>query len=323
MPTPLLDNRQLGGDVQRPNLLVNGGFENWQRGTSFSTSGQWAADRWQLSIGGSSTITISRATAAESGSGGYAVVGAYTHGAAGNYAYLEQSLTTEILPQIKGKTVSLSVRAYGGVNYAPGCAQVALTSSGAASNIDARGTMTTVGPQTLTATATVPSDATGLVIRLFWVNISSTTYWDNASLVVGSVPAAADPQGWQPMHPADDLARCKRYYQRWQSGQGNTYLGVGSAQSATVGYAMFGPWPVTLAVTPTLTISAAADFVVVNKSLATSWPVTGVTMPVPYASLAGPILLSMTIGTSSLTPGDQIYFVANTTTAWLALEANP
>jgi hypothetical protein len=37
---------------------------------------------------------------------------------------------------------------------------------------------------------------------------SCTAYLDNACLVVGSTPA-----DYVPMHPADDLARCERYYE--------------------------------------------------------------------------------------------------------------
>mgnify|MGYP003674589003 CR=1 FL=1 len=48
-----------GGNVRagRKNLILNGGFDVWQRGTSFTTNG-YTADRWELGLSGAtSTVT--------------------------------------------------------------------------------------------------------------------------------------------------------------------------------------------------------------------------------------------------------------------------
>jgi len=327
VPTPVLDNRQLGSDVQRPNLLVNGGFEFWQRGNGPFTA-SFCADRWALwpSNGGTggTTISCSRDTANAEISGACAAI---TPGGTAPTTALPAQIyqypahqndggTGVLWGQVYGRPLSLALRVKTSVaNAARAMIQIA-SNPYYGSYHTGNGQYQTL-TVSVTAAQTTGLSAVGPTVALN-MEALGTYYIDSAMLVIGSQPC-----DYVPMSPADDLARCKRYYQRWASGQGNTYLGTGSAQSATVGYFMFGPWPVTLAVTPSLSYSAVGDFVAVNKGLGTSWPVTAISAPVPYASLAGPILLSFTIGTSSLVGGDQVYFVANATTAWLSLEANP
>ena len=50
----LIPNNLLGSDVPRPNLLQNGGFEQWHYGVSFSPTSAGAmltADNWIASLG--------------------------------------------------------------------------------------------------------------------------------------------------------------------------------------------------------------------------------------------------------------------------------
>jgi len=61
--------------------------------------------------------------------------------------------------------------------------------------------------QVLTVTA-APVAGTQIIQPFISFSGSCTAYIDNAMLVVGSVPA-----DYAPLHPADDLARCLRYYE--------------------------------------------------------------------------------------------------------------
>jgi len=45
------------GGITGRNYLINGGFDFWQRGTTWSGSGYSAADRWYVSIAGTTTMT--------------------------------------------------------------------------------------------------------------------------------------------------------------------------------------------------------------------------------------------------------------------------
>ena len=49
--------------IINPNLLINGDFQVWQRGTSFSNiSNKYAADRWRIQNGNSATALVEKST---------------------------------------------------------------------------------------------------------------------------------------------------------------------------------------------------------------------------------------------------------------------
>ena len=52
----VLTNSQIGG---RRNVVINGGFQCWQRGTSITASG-FSADRWRSTTGSGGAMTVSR-----------------------------------------------------------------------------------------------------------------------------------------------------------------------------------------------------------------------------------------------------------------------
>src|SRR6516165_6214619 len=103
-------NIQLASDLGRMNLAVNGGLEIWQRGTSFSTSSAFGADRWQFNCGGSSTITWTRVSTntVDSTRSGYCAGFTYTHNAASDFI---QQLAGDMAFAI-GKQLSLSIRVW-------------------------------------------------------------------------------------------------------------------------------------------------------------------------------------------------------------------
>jgi hypothetical protein len=101
----------------------------------------------------------------------------------------------------------------------------------------------------LTVTYTTVADTTFVNCGIKFV-LSCTAYIDNSMLVVGSV--AAD---YAPLHPADDLARCMRYYEGIGNQTQNVAFG-GYNAAAGISY-----WPLHYSarkpVTPTVTIAGA------------------------------------------------------------------
>ena len=273
--------------IARNNLLVNGGFEIWQRGNGpYTTDLGYTADRWFFTKnGGTSTFSISRDTTnMDAGSGACAAV-AYTHGSAVSdlYQKLEDS------PNLKNRTMTVSARVRSSVANA-----VRLCLQGAAQNFS--GFHTGDGTyQTLTVTASMGTPGTFAVFFRF--GASGTFYVDNAMLIVGPNPA-----DYIPMHPADDLARCQRYYE--QVGINGAVFHGGWAGVAGEAIGTDRRFRAYKAVNPTIT-------------LLTPWTVTNCAQPVVLASTSDGVSFY-----AAATAIGHVQFLT-TTSAWIIAEANP
>ena len=238
-------NVELARDTARDNLLTNGGFEIWQRGNGPFTTNSWGPDRWTLGWSGSSTLSVSKETSIVSdGSQSSARV---TFTAASGYVTLTQPLKMTDL-SLRGKSLSFSMRVRctvaSQVKIAAGSDGTAAVYAESAFNVQANQW------ETLTVSVgAVPSDATvvNLLVYVGFTNpVSCTAYLDNAMLVVGNV--AAD---YAPLHPADDLARCLRYYEVIGNVVGTGEMGAGQCHAVTG--AVFPLRYTTKPVVPTIT----------------------------------------------------------------------
>jgi hypothetical protein len=231
-------NANLGPDVARANLLTNGGFEIWQRGNGAFAGNGYNADRWISSVVGTDTLSVSRDTTNQDSASGSIACAASTFtlgSGAGSTALFNQIMLADGF-QLRNRQVSASIRVRTATANAVRLAGYDGTSWNYSSFHPGGGTY-----QTLTVTWTPGASATNFSVAVFFA-VSCTAYLDNATLVVGSVPAT-----YVPMHPADDLARCLRYYEILQP---DLSLYHGSAG----GVCLYGlPFRALKAVTPTLT----------------------------------------------------------------------
>jgi hypothetical protein len=102
--------------------------------------------------------------------------------------------------------------------------------------------------QTLTVTETIPVGVSSIIARVL-LDVACTAYLDNACLVVGSQAA-----NYVPLHPADDLARCLRYFQVIGGTNGSRIcVAQAYAPTAALGVINYAQ----KAVTPTLTANGA------------------------------------------------------------------
>ena len=223
----------------RKNLIINGGFDVWQRGTSFTTSAEYTADRWQLHLsGGTSTVTQQTFTVGQ------------TEVPDNPTYYLKMNTTTgdnncgmfhrvEDVRNGAGQNVTVSFWAKG-ANPAGGTFDFMSSQrfgAGGSSNVE----ITT--PLTVTSSwakythtfslASISGKTMGtgsslvLIIRQS-AGDTSTTAWNlniaNVQLELGSVATDFEHRSY-----GEELALCQRYYEVIASGASNSnqFFGIG------------------------------------------------------------------------------------------------
>jgi hypothetical protein len=322
-----LESQAIAYGNQNPNVIINGGFDIWQRGTSFTADG-YCADRWYFDETG--TCTVSQETTSLPEGVRYALK-AYA-GSGNDSADISQSLETFTVIPLRGKTVTLSFYIKTDSDASANIAniEIAVDYSNAT---DARTSQTTsvyssfiypsdyVNTWTrVSATFVVPSDALGLKIgfepaRTPDVLGAVGTYWlANVQLEQGSTATsfrrnANNIQG--------ELAACQRYYYRI-NGSGNTFttFGQGYANSAT-SFRLAVTVPSPIRINPSVEWSGSNSFTV-RGSASAGVTFQSVVIDPLFSSESLPVVQFTTSGTMTLN-GHGLILSNNSTTSWLAL----
>ena len=196
-------------NIGHENILINGGFEIWQRGTSFSTpaDGAYTADRWQNKGATGPTFTITQENGAGNvDNGQYSLKLNVTVTGSGVSASVAQWV--ENYQYYAGKTISASVRVKTTITKVR--LQIDTGVGGAYSAYHSG----SGNWETLTITYAVESNVSALGLYIGQRNEGSNIqtgifYADSAMMVVGT-----EPQAFVPLIISDDLARCQRYYEK-------------------------------------------------------------------------------------------------------------
>lgn len=264
------DNVSINGVVIRPgfldneNRIINGAFDVWQRGTSFTTSA-YGADRWvNVNVGG--TVTMSRQSFTIGEKLGknnpkfYLRQSCASHTLASHFGNVTQRI--EGVESYAGETITVlgwARRSSGAGNASVDVFQFFGTGGSPSSSTFATPVSIplTTSWEPFAATFTLPS-VTGKVLGTnsndhlgirFWTSAGSDYNSVSGSLGLQTIgvdfwgihirrgthaPSAALDYVQPELGP--ELARCQRYFIRWQGvvdGTGFPAIGVGYASSAT------------------------------------------------------------------------------------------
>ena len=254
------------------NVLINGAFDIWQRGTSFTSgalaSPYFVADRWQATRGGAASgATISRQTSGAPTGFQYYVRLQRDSGNTGTQGInLGQCIETSMAQPYASQTITLSFYARAGATYNSAASNVNVyiytgtgtdqnnfsgTYTGVATALNSTASVTTSW-QRFSYTVTLASTVTEfepLIITQHSGTAGATDYVDvtGVQIEIGSVAtgftrAAGTIQG--------ELAACQRYYYRITPVTSLGRLGIGNVTSST-GAEIGFTFPVTMRTSPT------------------------------------------------------------------------
>lgn len=239
------------------NLIINGDFSVWQRGAGPFTTAAYTADRWFLNLSGA-TVTLDQASFALGQSdvpGNPRYYAEFDITTGNDNCHLQQRI--EDVTTAAGNEVTLSFYAKG-INPGGGSFSVDATqwfgtggspSTSVVTNVTTSGVLTSSW-QRFEYTFTVPS-VSGKTLGTngddsFWIQIgqqldTSTDAWNidisNVQLEFGNTATE-----FEYVTPADQLARCQRYFERFTttaSDQSIIAFGAASTTTSVVGHLHF------------------------------------------------------------------------------------
>ena len=314
------------------NLVVNGGFDIWQRATSATTSTAdyyGPADRWQttrLSSDTGRTFSRQSVTSADT-----AVLN-FTYymrcqrdssNAALNSILMTTSFETTSVRKTQNKYVTLSFYARAGANYsaASGYLRAYITTgtgtdgrlitgnfTSPATLVDSNNVLTTSWKRfTVTTSAAVANTVTQMGISFQFTPVGTAGAADYYDITGVQLETGTAPSEFEYREFGDELRRCQRYYyQIGPSGATGYPFGSGFALSTTSGR-IFVPFPVTMRTAPTISTSGTAANYLVTRAGGADNVTVGPSIDVASEQSA---TLSVNIAAASIT-GQGIMLVNN------------
>ena len=313
------------------NAVINGGFDIWQRGTSFSNptsvATAYSADRWVCyrAAGFTTGVTISRQTTSDTTNLPNIQYCARVQRTAGNTStvntYLANNFETVNSIPMAGKIVTLSFYARKGADFSGTFNAEIATGTGTDQNIingltgsatiaSSAFTLTTTW-QRFTVTGTIGSTATQIVPYVFQTpsGTASTNDYFEITGVQPELGSSATPFSRNGATIQGELAACQRYYYLTSSADGAyTHYGMGQAYSTSAAKfeVMF---PVTMRIAPT-SVSVTGNIGALNSG---NTAINNGTITVDANSKDRACLIIT--GSSGLTAGNATTIMANASTA--------
>lgn len=314
------------------NKLLNGDFQVWQRGTSFTDptgiANMYCADRW-ASFRGSWTAGITTTQQNVQTNSSSIRVQRNNTNASTATMQLNQSLETVDVKKLAGKTVTLQLKALKGANFSAASSNLTVqliygtgTDGNLGSGFTAQAvagtlaaTLTTTNTQ-FSLTAAIPSNATQLAVQFSYTPVSSALaadYFEVTDVQLEESPIATP---FERRSYGLELSLCQRYFVRLVDKTGNHSIGTGVAISATAMqlHRYFG---VEMRIPPALTLSGAANFICINSTGGTAGAATSITLGLTKSNC---VRFDVTVG-SGLVAGNSASCQSQNTSATLDLSS--
>jgi hypothetical protein len=276
------------------NFVVNGNFDFWQRGTTFTLSGgattsTYTADRWASGINLGTTVSRVSAVNPESS---YALRIQRTSGnTQSGDGFINQVIESSMVQMLAGKTVTLSFYLRKGADFSGAAVYcvprfgtgvdegVALGYGGgwAGQNQLVHTVVPTTTSVRYSKTFTVPAGTREMMLLMGPQSMSGTAgtndwiEFEQVQLEIGSITTGFSRAGGTVQ---GELSTCQRYYTRL--GGDSTYgvIGTGIAASATeASYVIVFPVPMRIMpASVEFSLVRATDFITINS------PITNITL---------------------------------------------
>ena len=271
--------------VAGKNAVINGGFDIWQRGTSFAvpstSTSSMIADRWNV-FRGATGSTASRQVTGDTTNLPNIQYCLRFQRDSGNTSTanlnLIQNLETVNSIPFAGKTATLSFYARAGANYsATSNALIVLLRSGTGTDqnflngytgvndvISGTATLTTTW-QRFTFSGTVPTTATELAIQIQEnpTGTAGANDWFEVTGVQLEIGSAATPFARAGGSIGGELALCQRYFYAVNRNLVNRIIGQVISTNRAIPVLMF---PVPMRTTPSVTYDTSTNYTVCNVS---------------------------------------------------------
>jgi hypothetical protein len=254
--------------VAGKNLVINGDFGIWQRGTSFTSTngtGFFGADRFNI-YSGTTGRTFSRQNTSPTGNSYFIRIQRDSGNTNTTALSIFYTLETAQSKPLAGKTLTLSFYARAGANfsaasstmfspaiYGTGTDQNQVAGFTGSASINNQANVLTTSWQRFTMTGTVNAAATQVGFQLAYTPVGTAgaaDYMDIAD-VQWEVGSVATPFQTATGTIQGELAACQRYYWRNLSTESSGWLGVLGYYSSTTSFRGNAVAPVSMRTTPT------------------------------------------------------------------------
>lgn len=248
------------------NVIINSGFDVWQRGTSINSAGggatTYSADRWAFGNNNASAYTVSRQTSVPDSRFIYSARLTCNNGSIQPNGFVQFIEDKNVYP-LREQKITLSFWVRGSTNFSNAGFNVSTgttanqnpgVGNGFTNNVTVLGDSVNITTSwqyvTATSSSTVPSNAAVMAVYLPKPTFSTSSWVEYAGvqLEIGSLPTSFE------FVPYDNtFIKCQRYYQTGSL----QYMPIGS-----ISYYSSGEWAIPYAVrmrtTPAATYSGNA-----------------------------------------------------------------